>query len=121
MAVLDMQEEEKVDAINALMSGLNKYVTNERRLNEAKLRTMEEADLENLDGYVVEQIDETNFILKHEDGGKAEHLISLRQEEGEVIFEGLPESIKTYLNNFSYEEQIRYPVTVLSVILRQTY
>lgn len=68
MAALDMKEEEKADAMSALMSDMNKYVTNKRHQNQdrAKWKTMVDADLANLSGYLVEQIDDTNFILKHE-------------------------------------------------------
>ena len=52
MAALKMEEDQK----NALLSDLNEYVTNERDQNRdrAKWRTMVDADLANLDGYIVE-------------------------------------------------------------------
>ena len=67
--------------MDALMQDLNKYVTNERRLwreSEAKLKSMVDTDLTSLEGYMVEQIGETNFILKHEEGGREEFLSSIR-------------------------------------------
>ena len=83
---------------------------------------MVDADLLTLENYIVEQIDKESFILKHEQDCKEEFLISMHiDESGRVIFDGLPESMKKHLNNFSYEEQLKYPVTVLSVILKQTY
>lgn len=42
----------------------------------------------------------------------------MRQEEDEVIFDGLPESMRKHLDSFSYDEQVRYPETILSAILR---
>ena len=116
MAALNMEEDQK----NALLSDLNEYVTNERDQNRdrAKWRTMADADLANLDGYIVEQIDHAAFILKHEGGGGEEFLVSMRQEEDEVIFDGLPESMRKHLDSFSHDEQVRYPATILSAILR---
>ena len=39
---------------------------------------MVDADLTNLDGYLVEQMDYATFILKHAKGGRDEFLVSMR-------------------------------------------
>ena len=42
-------------------------------------------------------------------------------DDKKVMFDGLSQEMKKHLSSFTYEEKIKYPTTVLNVIIKQTY
>ena len=111
-----MEDKDLVTIIEDLQSS-ERTVQDRIKIQERLL----DVNLANLDGYLVEQLDKTNFILKHAKENKEEFKVTMWSHQGKVIFDGIPKSMMKHLDNFCHEEKIRYPVTVLSVILKQTY
>ena len=57
--------------------------------------------IESLAGYRVEQIDATNFVLKHKDGPPNEEFkLQMTEQGGKIEFIGMPELMKKFLLNF---------------------
>ena len=86
-------------------------------------KILTDPDLADLTGYYAHQVAANDFVLKHEsDEEKEQFLIVMRQtDDKKVMFDGLSQEMKKHLSSFSYEEKIKYPTTVLNVIIKQTY
>lgn len=78
---------------------------------------------------MVDQQDDTHFLLKHKDGVESgpdgtkheEFKLELKEEGGKLVFEGIPDIMTKYLLSFSQDEIKQYPSTVLNVIIKQAY
>ena len=68
------------------------------------MEALDEIDFEDLDGYAVHQINESNFILRHPNAGKKEFEIKMKQTYGLTTFEGLPSQMQVHTSKFSQEE-----------------